>query len=232
MFCADCGIDLGEPSAACPKCGREPQRAGGATAAQLGSQVKASSRDAATALRSFGVDPVGGLAPAFGRLGPERGAAAGIALCIVFALASALGVTLGARRWFGFWADVAGMSGGGAVLKIFFLMLVLPAAFTACGLAARKLLGARSAGAASDVFTAGAALAPLGLATLVGGLLGMGNLEIAALLYLFALSYLVLLLYAGLTGLAGVSARAAAPVVPVTIVAAGWLSKVAFAALF
>lgn len=230
MYCADCGTDLGVAAVACPHCGNAPQRMGGAVVSELGRQVRASSRDAAGAARSFGADPVGGLASAFARLGRERGLAAGVALCIAFAVAGALGVTLGARRWLGVWAQLAD-SGAGFFFRTFLALLVPPAALTACALAARKLLGAPGSGGAGDLFTAGAALVPLGLATLLAGLLGAANAEVAILLQLFAFCYLVLLLYAGLTGIAGVSSRAAAPMVPVTIVVAGWLSKVVFSAL-
>jgi hypothetical protein len=231
MYCADCGTDLGGQPSACPQCGREPQQRGGAVVAELGKQLKASSRDAAGALRSFGVDPVGGLAPAFSRLGPERAGAAGVALCVAFALAGALGIALGARRWLGAWGEFVSIDGAGLFFKALLGLIVIPAALTAVGLAVRKVLGKPASGLAGDAFTAGAALVPMGLAMLLGGVLGAGNVEIALLLYLFALSYLVLLLYSGLTGVGGLSPRAAAPAVPVMLVLAGWLSKVVFAAL-
>jgi hypothetical protein len=87
-------------------------------------------------------------------------------------------------------------------------------------------------GVSGDLFTAGAALTPIGIVTLLGGLVGIGHPGIAALLISFSFSYLVLLLYVGLAGLGGVRSPVAAPAVPLMIVVAGWCTKVVFALLF
>jgi hypothetical protein len=231
MYCAHCGSELGGGPGACPRCGRAAQRLSALAAAEIGGHLRASSRDAARAVNSFGIDPVGGLGAAFARLGPERAAGAGIILCTGFALTAALGCTLGIRRWFGFWAELAGVGGAGTFFKSALALLVPPAALIAAILATGKVLRA-SGHLAGSVFVAGAALAPIGLATFLGGLLGLGNLEVALVLQIAAFTYLVLLLYAGLTSVGGVSSRAAAPAVVAIVVLTGWLTKIAFVALF
>lgn len=221
MFCQDCGTEVIAVSKPCPKCGRQQPRA---AAAELGKQLGASSRDAAHAIKTLVVDPVAGLGSAFDALGPIRARSAGLALCFAFALAAALGVTLGARQSLGGLMALSGASG----FELFFL--VLPAALAAAGYGIRRVLGGKES-VAADIFTAGAALSPLGLTVLASGLLGLGKFEVVLLLLLISWSYLVLMLYTGLTRLGGLSGRAGAPSVPVLLVAAAWLSKVVFAAL-
>ncbi len=197
----------------------------------LGNQIGASGRDALGAITTLALNPVGGLAPAFEALGPARALSAGLALCAAFAIVATIGVSLGASRAFamlGLWMD----SGPGFTfyLKAFVAFLVLPAAFIGVSLGLRKVLGGK-APLAADAFTTGAALTPLAVAIVLTALLGAANLEIATVLILFALSYLILILYAGLTRLGGVSERAAAPAVPVLLILAGWVCKVIFGAM-
>ena len=231
MYCAHCGTDLGVGLNTCPRCGREAHRRSAVAAAEMGDHLRVSSQDAARAFYTFGVDPVGGLAAAFARLGAERAAGAGLMLCAGFALAAALGCTLGIRRWFGFWAQLAGVAGASTFFKSVLVLSVPPATLTAAGLVTRKVLRT-SGNLGGDVFIAGAALAPTGLATFLGGLLGAGNLEAVLVLHIAAFTYLVLLLYAGLTSVGGMSARAVALAVAAMVVLTGWLTKIAFAALF
>lgn len=200
-----------------------------APGAILGKLVSGASNDALGALRRLSVDPVGGLPEAYASLCPDRARAAGIALCVGFALLTTLGILVGAKRLLPDGIPLGG-SGLASVLKTFLVLLVLPAAFAAASFATRKVL--RAAPPVSvDLMTAGAALIPSGAATVAAGLLGLGNLEIVLALYLFALCYLVLLLYGGLTGIGGVASRVAVPAVPLLILAAGWIAKVVVAAL-
>ncbi|MDO8680539.1 MAG: hypothetical protein Q7R30_18640 [Acidobacteriota bacterium] len=163
---------------------------------------------------------------------------AGIALCVVFALASSAGLVMGANQlqrvvsgWLGQLSGlIDGPQGFTAFIKTAFQLLVVPAAIAASSLALRKMAGARPP-ISADIFTAGAALAPLGAATLLAGLIGVGNIEIVVLLFFFALAYLVLMLYAGFTTIGAMTERAGAPAVPATILLSAWLCKVVFAAL-
>lgn len=126
-----------------------------------------------------------------------------------------------------------GMTGGSGValfFKSFLALLAIPAALVAAGFGLRRLLGSTE-NLAADLFVAGAALSPVGLSLLLGGLLGRANAEVALLLFFFAATYLVLMLYGGLTGVGKLTPKAAAPAVPVLLLLAAWLTKVLFAAL-
>ncbi len=233
MYCQSCGTQVADASMVCVGCGYVPP----APAKDIGDQVKASSRDALGVLKQLAANPVGGLSAAFVSLGPDRALSAGVALCVVFALASSGGLVMGANQlqrvvsgWLG---GLSGFTGGpqglAAFIKTAVQLLVLPAAIAAASLAIRKMAGARPP-VAADVFTAGAALAPLGAATLLAGLIGVGNMEIVVLMFFFALAYLVLMLYAGFTTIGAMTERAGAPAVPAAILLSAWLCKVVFAA--
>lgn len=197
----------------------------------LGNQIGASGKDALGAITTLALNPVGGLAQAFEGLGAKRALGAGLVLCVAFSVVATIGASLGANRMFGMMG--LGMDSGPGFtfyLKTLLAFLVLPAAFIAVSLGLRKILGGK-APLAADVFTTGVALTPLAVATLLASLLGAANFEIATVLFLFAVSYLILILYAGLTRLGGVSERAAAPAVPVLLILAGWVCKVIFGAM-
>lgn len=230
MYCQQCGTALTDQSQLCSGCGSKPSAPPTDATAELRKTVSASSRDAAEALRTLATDPVLGLPAAFTALGPARAQNAGIALCITFALATAIGITLGAARWFGGLLGSLGSPGFAGFLKTLLGVLVLPAAFTLAALGIRKVLRATPS-VASDIFTAGAALLPLGIAVLASGVLGSLNIEIVILLLLFSMSYLVLLLFTGITKLGGLTERAGAPAVPILIAVGVWISKVVLAAL-
>lgn len=231
MFCSQCGTEMQEDSLACPRCGRStrvPAIAGG-TAAQLRDQLAVSSRDAAGALRALSLDPVSGLPTAYQSLGP-RAFGAGAALAVFFSLAGAIGASLAARRAFVPFLGIGGQLGIGGFFKLLLSFLVLPTGLALACFAIRKVLGS-APGLSVDILTAGAALAPLGVTLLLGGILGMANLEVILLLLLFAFVYLVLILHSGLTKAGALRERASAPAVPVVLILALWLSKVVFVAL-
>lgn len=254
MFCTQCGKQVPEGAVACASCGA-PSRAavGGAPVgmapaaagpagtvmapapvpgAQVGQQVRdqvvTSSRDAARALRALAIDPVSGLPAAYSELG-ERAVGAGVALCLFFAVGTAIGLNLAVKK-IPFASMLGSGLGGASFVKLAIAALIVPSALAIACFALRKVLAA-PAGIGADIFTAGAALAPLGAATLISGLIGIANGEVIALLMLCALTYLVLMLYTGLTRAGGLRERAAAPAVPIVIVVAGWLSKVVALAL-
>ena len=233
MFCQSCGNQINDISVPCGKCGNVQQRPGPDAAKEIGDQVKASSRDAFDVVKQLLANPVGGLSAAYAGLGQQRALSAGIALCVAFALVASGGVVMGAGQmsnllgpFGGFMVPAQGLS---AFLKMAVELLVLPAAIAAVSLGIRRMAGAHPP-LAADVFTAGAALAPMGLAILIAGILGVGNVEVVTLLFFFALVYLILMLYAGFTRVGGMSEKAGAPAVPAAILLAGWLCKVVFTA--
>lgn len=226
--CVKCGNRLSETQAFCSTCGAATS--GGQLAAELGQRIAASSADALAALRKLVTDPVSGLAAAYNAMGDSRAQAAGIALAVFFAIAAALGVSLGARRALGGLLSLAGGQGFGGFLKLVVVFLIFPIAMTAIAFAVRKLLRAVPP-VAADVFTCGAAVSPLGVAILVSGVLGVANGEVIALLLMFASTYLLLMLFAGLTRIGSLTEKAAAPTLPVLLLMTAWLSKVVFVAI-
>lgn len=198
----------------------------------IGEQMGASAKDALGAVTSLVMNPVGGLAPTYTSFGPDRALGAGLALCVAFALLGALGTAIGSERlMFMFGIMMAGETNSfGIFLRAFLSFLILPAAMIAASFGARKVASG-SAPLAADVFTIGAALTPLGLALLLTSFLGLGNYELAMLLMLFASTYLVLVLFAGLTKLGGLSEKAAAPAVPIVFVVSLYICKVVFTSM-
>lgn len=199
----------------------------------VGQQIGASAKDALGAVSSLALNPVGGLEPAYSALGPARALGAGAALCVIFALVGALGVAIGSERLmmlFGMMMGVEKPNSFTLFLRAFLSMLVLPAAMVGASFGARKVLSGKGP-LAADLFTVGAALTPLGIALLLSSFLGVGNYELSMLLMLFAATYLVLMLFAGLTRLGGLTERAAAPAVPIVFVVSLYICKVVFAAM-
>jgi len=197
----------------------------------VGEQIGASAKDALGAVSSLALNPVGGLAPAYTALGPQRALGAGGALCIVFALFGALSGAIGAERFMMmFGVGLMDTNWFGMFIRTFFSMLVLPAAMIAASLGARKVLSGNGP-VAVDVFTVGAALTPLGLAIFLSSLLGLDNYQFSMLLMLFASSYLVLMLFAGLTRIGGLKENAAAPAVPIVFVLSLYICKVVLSAM-
>jgi len=237
MTCEKCGDAKGGEGHVCAPIG-PPEAAKGAPrlvpqervpADEIAKAVAASASDAGRALHTLVIDPVGELRESYSALGAERARGAGFGLCVAFAVATTIGMRVGASRIFSGFLSVGG-EGGGGFLKLLLGCLVLPAAFVLAALVIRKALRAAPP-VAADVFTVGLAQFPLGLAVLLAGALGGMNVELIGAIVLTAACYFVLLLYAGLTGVGGLSPKAGAPAVPVLILAGGWLSKVVLAAI-
>jgi hypothetical protein len=197
----------------------------------LGEQVGASAKDALGSVSSLALNPVGGLGPAYTALGPQRALGAGGALCIVFALLGALSGAIGSERFMMmFGVGLLDTNWFGMFIRTFFSMLVLPLAMIAASFGSRKVLSGNGP-LAADVFTVGAALTPLGVALLLSSFLGLGNYELGLLLMLFASTYLVLMLFAGLTRIGGLTEKAAAPAVPIVFVVSLYICKVVFSSM-
>lgn len=238
MFCSNCGAQRADDAEYCPKCGTSARSARNVIAANIGQEIRASSRDAVYSARSLLLDPVGSLDSVYQSLGATRARSAGAALGVLFAILCAVGLSVGAHRfrgWLGspfggFLTSSSSAWGLGSFLKVFLAALVPPAALTLAAFGIRRILKARPP-LGADIFVAGIALLPLGIAQLVMQILGVGNLEVALLLVFVAWCYLVLILYTGLTRVGGLSNRAGAPAVPFLIVLSAWITKVVWVAL-
>lgn len=232
MFCMHCGVKIEESDTFCPECGK-PQRASAPPKTdikeEIKKQVSASSRDAASALPILLTNPVGGLPEAYKDLGPSRAGATGIALCVLFAGLTSLGLSLGLRSIADFIG--AGSASGKDFIKIFLVLLIPPFSLAGVSFFLRILLRAMGSFSA-DLFVAGASFTPLGVAVLAGGLLKTANFELILLLLAFALIYQVLMLYAGLTAVGELTPKAAAPAVPILLLLSAYVTKVILVAYF
>lgn len=231
MFCPTCGKSVAEGSPRCSACGATIQLPGSALKDVAG-VVKAASRDAWSAFKTFAVNPVQGLPSVFDAFGPSRALGVGIAFGVGFALLLAVGT----QRIMGGFAGLLPLggfvaaSGLDSYLKLFVLGLV---PFVSIGLAsavARKVF--RGSGSlAGDAFVAGSTLLPLALLLLIGWLLGAANVEVIGIASIFAFCYAILILHAGCTTVSAIPGTPAAIAVPTILILSAWVTKIILAAL-
>jgi hypothetical protein len=67
---------------------------------------------------------------------------------------------------------------------------------------------------------------------LLAALLGAANFEVIAILFLFALTYSILILYAGCSRIGCISEAGAAPAVPIILLLSAWITKIIVVALW
>ena len=239
MFCTECGGKL-DANDQCPACVRqafaaEPQVATASgpifgsgvesqprVAPQVTAKVKEASRDATRAFKTFATNPVGGLPLAFAELGPPRALGVGIVFGVVSILCVFIGVYVA--------LPVFSRPDFADSIKFIFFGAVPFLSLFAASAATRKVFGGKGS-LHGDGFIAGAALLPFGFLVLISSLLGLANLEIAALLVVFAMCYGILMLYTGVTRISLVSESRTAFAVPVMIIVSFWLTKIIFGAM-
>lgn len=237
MFCQSCGRALAENLTFCDGCGAEV-RSGAATPVvplsdRLRSEVKARSLDAWQGLKLFAGNPVGGLPESFAQFDDRRAIQVGIAFAILFEAVLLL-------AGFIFKSKAASLLGGfipigeltaAQMFKLVVLGLVPFASLTAASALARLVF--RGTGRFSgDVYTAGAVLLPAGFLTLVAAMLGAGNVEVILVLSLFAMTYSILMLYAGCSRIGGIPDAGAAPAVPIILLVSSWITKIVVVAVW
>jgi hypothetical protein len=237
MFCKSCGRALAETLRFCDGCGADVNDGGAAAATplsqQLKSEVKARSLDAWQGLKLFAKSPVGGLPESFAMLDDRRAIQVGIVFALIYETALLLGSLI-------FKSKAASLLGGilpigeltaAQLFKVLFLGLVPFASLIgACALARAIFRGkGRFAG---DVYTAGAVLLPSGFLALVASLLGVANWEVILIVLLFALTYSILILYAGCSRIGSISEAGAAPAVPIILLLSAWITKIIVTAVW
>lgn len=235
MFCKSCARALPDTLRFCDGCGAEVGNGtwGAATplSQQLRSEVKARSLDAWQGLKLFATSPVGGLPESFASFDDQRAIYVGIVFAIAYEVAILLGALILKSKTE---AVLAGYLPVGHLMgeltvaqlfKILFLGLVPFASLIgACALARAIFRGkGRLAG---DVYTAGAVLLPTGFLVLLAALLGAANFEVIAILFLFALTYSILILYSGCSRIGCISEAGAAPAVPIILILTAWITKI------
>lgn len=224
MFCQKCGASLGDTVAACMNCNTPVLQAPAAAApSALAGTVKSTSKDAASAFKTLAGNPVGGLQPSFAALGEAKAMRTGVAFG-AFSLACFLfGGYLLMPPFFR--EDIFEFLGFGGVLKALMFAAVPFVGLAAGSLAVRKAFGGQGK-LAGDCFIAGAALLPASVGMVLGGIVGLENYQVIAILTVFALCTGVLMLFGGYTRLSKLSDRAAAIGVPVVVTVTVWLAKV------
>lgn len=258
MFCKSCGQELSNDARWCSSCGTavtarpaasqstayavgaavapapDPNQtsAGPSLSRHIGDEVKARSRDAWSGIKLFAKSPVGGLPQSYVMFEPERAMQVGIAFAVIYEVTFFIGMYMMASRAAGIFGVGLRVSDASASLlfKLILIGLVPFASLVGAGALARKIF--RGTGIlAGDCFTAGASLIPFGIAVLVTAILGAANLEVIVVLFAFALSYNILMLYAGCSQIAGIPESGAAPAVPVMLLVSAWLTKVIITAM-
>jgi hypothetical protein len=231
MFCKFCGRTLADNLRFCDGCGGDVNGGGAGAAIPLGqqlkSEVKARSLDAWQGLKLFAKSPVGGLPESFALFDDRRAIYVGIIFAIVYEIALMLGAFIfksKATEMMGGLVSIGDLTAT-QMFKVLFLGLVpFVSLVGACALARAIFRGkGRFAG---DVYTAGAVLLPTGFLALAASLLGAANIEVISILVLFALTYTILILYAGCSRIGSISEAGAAPAVPVILLLSAWITKI------
>lgn len=240
-FCDGCGASLDSPPTATASvsgggaAGAAPARAaaGVAISKQVAEEVKARSRDAWEGLKVFAKSPVGGLPQSFAMFNERRAMQVGVVFAIAYVAAVFAGIYLlgsKAAGMVGFSIPLGDLTAA-QFIKVLILGFVPFGSLVGAGAVARTVFRGKGT-FAGDVYTAGASLLPMGVFVLAAALLGVANIEVIAVLLLFALTYTILMLYAGCSRIAGVSEAGAAPAVPIMLLISGWLTKVILVALW
>ncbi|HEV3039403.1 MAG TPA: zinc ribbon domain-containing protein [Candidatus Angelobacter sp.] len=239
-FCGSCGAQMADGTAFCPKCGTKAVTQAGAAAAPAAAparrpsqaQAQAYLQDALKALKTIFINPMDGLAEAFSQMDKSRALAVGLTFAVIFEICTLIGGVLQLSRLSSAFGNInipgytPPGAGFGAYLKVIIAGAIVFAVVTAALAGARLALRGSQGGIEGDVFIGGAAVVPFGLVVLLSGVLGVGNIEVTLIVAVFALSYFVLLLYAGCTRISGISAKLAAPAVPIIILISAWLGKI------
>lgn len=237
MFCVSCGRALADNLRFCDGCGADVNRGAAAPAVALTDQItlemKARSRDAWQGIKLFAASPVGGLPQSFALFDDRRAIQVGIAFAVLYESALLLaGVVFKskAQRLLGGMLPIGELTAT-QMFKLVVVGLVPFVSLIVAGMLARHIF--RGEGRfAGDVYTAGAVLLPSGVLALLAALLGAANVEVILVLSLFALTYSILMLYAGCSRIGGISEAGAAPAVPIILLASAWITKIIVVAVW
>lgn len=226
MFCPKCGVKNDDTATGCSACGEVLKRAFDAGKAK--EQVKDTATDAWRALQSLGLDPVGGLLKTYQALGSARALGVGIAFGLVFAVCFALAFyRIPQIHLFLVLSGLDGVSG------FFKLLIVGLTPFMSLTIAC--LIGGKAASGkgdlASKAFISGVSLLPLLLASLISAAIGVGNIEVTAILFTVCICMTVMILFNGLTRIDELSDKAASYIVPLMLVLSAWIAKIFLTAL-
>ena len=216
MFCSKCGTENPDSASACVKCGTPiagHHTSSAHTSGHTADTVKGAGKDALEAFKIFASNPVPGLPKAFEHLGSERALGAGIGFGIVASLCFVVGLLISMR----------GFPSIGVFFRILLCALVPYASLVGGCFGANMVFGGKGA-INHACFIAGAASLPFGIAALVSGIFGSG--DVAYILAIFALSTTILLLFSGCVRILYMSEGAATIALPLMIIVSAWLTRV------
>lgn len=244
MFCKNCGKQLPDLASFCSGCGLAMAAAGaeaeGATLAKtgkvlgqkVGEEMKIRSAEAWKGIKLLAASPVGGLQASFESLEPARALGAAISFAVVYESLLLLGYYVGSAK-FSDWFPMPPLADLSFKQLLQIAGVGLTPVLTLAVAASLARLMFRGKGTfVGDLYTASASLLPLGILVLAASLLGPANLEVILGLSVFALTYIILMLYAGCSRIAGIPEQGAAPAVPVMILLAAWFTKIVVSILF
>ncbi|MFP5271400.1 DnaJ domain-containing protein [Coleofasciculus sp.] len=176
-------------------------------------------RDTFFTIRSFLLNPMGGLLPSFARLDSQRAMVVGLLLAVIFDACFVWGIYTG-------WRDMVSVS-----LVPLIGVGMIPFIILAAMSAIARLIRRHPGSLAGDSFLAGATLTPLSILAIANGISSYMPSQLMVIITVFTACYTVLTLYSGCTQIANLSEKTAALVVPVMVLVSGWISYWAFTAM-
>ncbi len=170
--------------------------------------------DIRAVLSTVVVNPAGGMLPTYATLTLPRAVRLSILMAIAFNICFAVGADLTWRNLYGDLVPIDKLVfTGGAV----FLGFAVSSFFM-------RSIWRGSGSFVGDLFIAGAALLPLGVLVLLGGVIGFGNSAIAlAVLTVFTTSYAILIAYSGCNQISNMSEEASTLSVPIIFSLTGFV---------
>lgn len=172
--------------------------------------VKTTFQDAWATAKTFMPNPLGGLLQAFTRLERQRALNVAMVFGVTFEVCFVLGMSLILQR-------LEAPSHTGFLLLIIIGIIPFVNLTVTSGFA--RLIFKVKGSLTGDLFIAGASLLPLGLLLLVSGILN--NWAVSAILAVFALCYMILILYSGCSKIANISEEKSALTVPIMLLLSG-----------
>jgi hypothetical protein len=186
----------------------------------MADRAKSASKDSLHAFKIFALDPVGGLATAYSSLGEKRALSAGIGFGVTFALSIFIAAYISHLRPEKF----------GEFLKFVGCAFVPFLGMAGASFVGRKAF--RGDGTfAVDAFVSGASLLPFAFALLAASILGFANVEVIAILGVFAVTLNILMLFTGFTRISHISEKGATLIVPLVLLISVWFSKIIYASM-
>ena len=170
-------------------------------------------------------NPVGGMFPAYQQLGAKRAGGAGAVFIAAYAIIALVLVYM--TKTFG----VIRPADFGGFLKLLFTLLACCLTWAAAMVLIR-LLNRREGDIGGEVFVAGTISLVGAVDLLLISILGFGNMEVLAIVFLVSICIVVLQVFVGLTRISGLDERIGTFMVPLVIVGACWLSKIIFMAVY